>query len=669
MKTQLFQKLAKRTPYNVDKHTTMYYNTLMKPLNSQTGFILPLTLLVVVLITLFAGMSVEYTMVQGRATQRAIANQQAIAIANGILDSEFVQWRAKCMQNQNIPLNVFYFSTTPPSFPDITGTGNKDASFITSTSFSIRAIDGVDPLKTPLAGSAIPNPAQSQNNYMTTYNYLAEADVTYTTLLGTNTMKICKIFQKSLVSAWQYAIFYNDDMEIDPENQTVNSMNITGDVHTNGNFYSGGNSNGTNSLVINGRSSASGSWNPNGSWSPTDTLPYHTGTPHPPTFAKYPIVFGGWKFPLDYNTLSSNMNATFSTNPNTSHGYHEIIERPRSGYTDTMIPTNYGNFTCPSQRMYNQAGVKIFITTGATSATTTINIYNQSGTLVTGSSVGTTDKTIYNTFKAALTTNISVYDAREGSNMQISELDISKIVAALDTGGALNNIGCNIVYITDTTANNGISASGAQNSSGLANRGIRLVNGYKMPAGGLTIVSDNPVYIKGDYNTSNTSALRPPSSAVGNLYSGSTPLPYASGYTVQPCAIMADAVTILSSSWNDANSALTVSSRVAANTTVNTAVMAGTVMSGPGYSYSGGANNLIRYLENWQGKYFTFYGSLVELYQSSQATAIWRVGGLSSPAYYYPPTREYFLDNRFLQTAPPAPFALVNYVKSQWFKK
>ena len=59
-------------------------------------------------------------------------------------------------------------------------------------------------------------------------------------------------------------------------------------------------------------------------------------------------------------------------------------------------------------------------------------------------------------------------------------------------------------------------------------------------------------------------------------------------------AIMTDAYTVLSTSWNDANSTLAKSSRVATATTVNVAYMTGNKVSGAGggTSYSGGYENL-----------------------------------------------------------------------------
>ena len=94
------------------------------------------------------------------------------------------------------------------------------------------------------------------------------------------------------------------------------------------------------------------------------------------------------------------------------------------------------------------------------------------------------------------------------------------------------------------------------------------------------------------------------------------------GYIRQPCAVIADAVNILSNAWQDSHSSWDVSSRDAANTTVNTAILAGIVPSANNI-YSGGAENFPRFLEDWGGKTLTYYGSMVELYKSRQSIGTW----------------------------------------------
>jgi hypothetical protein len=295
------------------------------------------------------------------------------------------------------------------------------------------------------------------------------------------------------------------------------------------------------------------------------------------------------------------------------------------------------------------------INTAATKANTTYQIFNASGNAVTASSTNATDLAIWNTFSKAITTNGSLTDNREGQTVTVTTLDISKIQSALTTGGALSDINYHIVYLDDVTAN----------QNGPANRGIELVNGYNMPADGLTVVSPNPVYIQGDYNTAGTSAQI---SSVPSNESPSNPLqPQASGYARQPCAVMADSVTILSNNWDNADSEAGHIT-TASSTTINTAILSGIVTSarsgsGQTFIYSGGAENFLRLLENWGGCTLTYYGSLVKLFKSKQATGVWQPTG----NYYQAPSRQWYFDVNFYNTPPPGTFKTISYMKSRWF--
>jgi type II secretory pathway pseudopilin PulG len=646
----------------------------------QSGFALPVVVIILAVITVAVSMMIEYSVTTAANAQRENGREQAIAAANGALENLYIQWRAACIANQNVPISTSQVTQTAPTMPALWGAGAQLDSFLVLpggtnplVTYSLSAISATDPTLTPLASTTTPPPSASQNNYMTTFNYLAEADVSYQTVTGgTSTVKVCRIFQKTITSPWQYACFYNDYLEINP--RSPDNLQITGQVQTNGNLYTGGGGNGhPNALNFGGQVNFSGTWTPGGAWSPSDT--FHLNPVTACTWSNMEPSFGPWVFPVDYNSLNSVENPAMMSNPNTWDGYREIIERPRSGHADPMVPTNYGNYTIPSQRMYNQAGVRILITTNPlVPASTVVQILDNAGNVCTSSSTGT-DLIIYNTFHPAIATNVSMYDSREGQTVLLTTLNINQLLTNLN--GTLANTGCNVVYISDFTANNGTNASGTPNPTGACNRGIQLINGYAMPTGGLTIVSDNPVYILGDYNTSAV-----PYSAANHPPSDSTPsIPTMNSlgtYVVQPCAIMADAVTALSNGWTNANSVFPLSSRNAISTTYNTALLAGIVPTGTNTyplngagtitlfsGYSGGAENYLRMLENWSGQCLTYYGSMVELFPSIEATSQWRDQGV----YYTAPTRQFYLNNQFLQTSPPGIFAFVKYSKARWFLK
>jgi hypothetical protein len=133
---------------------------------------------------------------------------------------------------------------------------------------------------------------------------------------------------------------------------------------------------------------------------------------------------------------------------------------------------------------------------------------------------------------------------------------------------------------------------------------------------------------------------------------------------------MGDAVTILSSSWNDANNASTLeSSRSTVDTTVNAACLEGIVQSS-GANYSGGVENFLRLLEKWSGSTLTYNGSIVVMFPSIYATNAWQNTASSGNAngYYDVPNRQWGFDANFLQQSglPPLTPQLKKTIRVSW---
>ena len=85
---------------------------------------------------------------------------------------------------------------------------------------------------------------------------------------------------------------------------------------------------------------------------------------------------------------------------------------------------------------------------------------------------------------------------------------------------------------------------------------MRLKNGAIMPSGGITVASENPVYIQGDYNTgrvTNGSGVVTTETPANTANNG-TGNNIVAGYTEQPCAVLGDAINILSNNWSDSKS-------------------------------------------------------------------------------------------------------------------
>ncbi len=189
---------------------------------------------------------------------------------------------------------------------------------------------------------------------------------------------------------------------------------------------------------------------------------------------------------------------------------------------------------------------------------------------------------------------------------------------------------------------------GRENTNALFRRTVKLVNGslITLPvcpgavSCGLTITTENPMYIQGDYNAN---------SAGGGFTNPSV-----------ATSVAADAVTILSVNWNDVNSFASpfnnLFNRTGATTYVRTAVVAGKQVSfqippwdsavidgSQDFGTDGGVHNFLRFLERWNGT-LNYEGSIVSLFYSRQATGLFNSGGNN----YSPPTRGYKFDVNFL---------------------
>ena len=173
-------------------------------------------------------------------------------------------------------------------------------------------------------------------------------------------------------------------------------------------------------------------------------------------------------------------------------------------------------------------------------------------------------------------------------------------------------------------------------------RALKVLNGGTITLGvcdgvacGLSIVSENPVYVQGDYNAG----------ANGN---------FATAFVA--AAVLGDAVTLLSNNWNDVNSfafPYALGSRTATTTTYRTAIVGGKTIPfkqpgggtiGQDFGTDGGVHNFLRYLENWGGQTLFYKGSIVALFYSHQGAGTFKCCN----TVYSPPTRGYSFQTEFL---------------------
>jgi hypothetical protein len=588
--------------------------------------------------------SLAYTSAVSRATLRSHTMRKATGVGDGVLELAFAHWREICRQQTNTQRSTADFAAMPlptqalfPAVANFTAsTGENSASATPFTVANFR-IEAVDPQLNELAtNETTPIPAYGMTLGTASFYYLATADVTLPNLSGKPVaVKLRRVFEKQIESPWNYALFFADRLEIQPGAL----FTITGAVHTNSSLYTA-----HDSLTFGGKVTYTDDWSIG--FAPGDKS--HTGTtpeaPHQP--ANLPPARDQAKQPFGLD--ATRIFDTADSNPN-NDSYRELVERPVAGKTDPIAAARY----------YNQASVRVLV-----DSSNNITIKNGSDATVTSASTGE-DLALHNVFMAALKTNDRIQDNRENAEMRLVTVDMSAIQKALTipaqggTGELINTSFNGVIYVSDTSG------------SATVKRGVRLKNGAKMPAGGLTLASDNAIYIQGDYNTGRTinSSGTVTHETPTNTNNDGTGSNTAFNYTRQPCAVVADAVTILSNAWIDADSDKDVASRDASPTTVNTAIVAGIVPSGlassGANSYSGGAENFPRLMEDWgSNKTFTYYGSMVQLFQSRQ-----NIGKWGNSNVYGAPRRVWFFDTLFYTTPPPGTLTLVSYNKQRWFQQ
>ncbi len=304
---------------------------------------------------------------------------------------------------------------------------------------------------------------------------------------------------------------------------------------------------------------------------------------------------------------------------NTPTAIREIIEPPPAGESSGSA--------LGQLRYFNQCDMIVFASN--TGIVVSNGIHNRFSVIVPTNEVQT-----------FISTANSFFDAREGKTVAPIDINIGQMTVWSRTNSnlRLSLLGSNLtsVYVVD---NRTLPAAklGA----------VRVYNGKQLPASGLTVATGRPLYVWGDYNQMNNANL------------GTT-----NTLTTLPASLVADAISILSDNWTDANSTSPVASRIAASTTVNAAFLTGVVETTHG-SYSGGMENFPRFLETWGlAHVFTYNGSMVKMFPSLYATNSWN----NNNNIYDPPARNWTFDANFNDPTklPPKTPSLLKVIRSQW---
>jgi type II secretory pathway pseudopilin PulG len=291
-----------------------------------------------------------------------------------------------------------------------------------------------------------------------------------------------------------------------------------------------------------------------------------------------------------------------------------FLELPPASVTDPYSPDGQLYF-------YNEADI---IISNAPSGTNNISAYFQDGGLTPiPCDVITTNSTNY-----SFVTNVTFYDYREGKTVKAVQLNVGALKTWLTNNA--NAISWNYQnntdkghYINSVYVYNNATASSASLPA------VRVANGAVLPSAGLTVMTPDPLYVLGHYNLNN-----------GDASPGQT-----NTANIVPAGFIGDSITILSPKWKDTyNTSTNLTSRTPTNTTVNAATFQGIVES-TGTTYSGGFENFLRLLENWNNSAtntLTYNGSVAVMFPSHYATNSW-----SNGVYYNAPKRAWAFDLNF----------------------
>ena len=344
------------------------------------------------------------------------------------------------------------------------------------------------------------------------------------------------------IPLFQFAIFYQNDMEIAPGAP----MTISGLVHGNAHIYLEGQA----GMTIAGTVSA------------VDQVIIGEDPLDPSARTLGPISFNG--FPPEQNNVNP-LNLPVGTNTtgtvsNTSQNVYAILQPPMPGQSPTS--------STGTNLLYNQADLIVVISNNNTISVTSGAKVNNQATVI--------PQAQWQTF---LSTNGGFYDQRDALSVQPITIDVSNLMtwSAANTnlrpvlsslrGGQAADV--ESIYVDDqrNTSSNSVNPIYATtttlphtyfppvttnkylgyttgytyvtgyttNPVTIAQPGVVLTNGAVLPPNGLSIATPDPAYIAGNWNVQNSTSAGAPSDA--GLADTSHTL---------PSAIFADAITILS---------------------------------------------------------------------------------------------------------------------------
>ncbi len=483
------------------------------------------------------------------------------------------------------------------------------------------------------------------------------------------TKTVSRLLSVARTPIFQFVAFFNDDMEI----TAGKDMNLTGRVHTNGDLYlapDGSTLSFASTYVravgdiirrrkddpdrqygtVRVMDPATSTWNAStGEYDVSDWIDWggEQDSVRDENWTTSALAsFGGtvksgvhdtavWE-----NPAIENKNAFVPANDSPSPGDGDWVLEADGSYT-----YDPANGTHEKGYYHEQAGLQI-VTHGSTHQV-----------LWKNPSTGTLEDVTSDFVAEGALVNKQTYDSREGAEITVTEIDMG-VLSGTSTGSSGTTMleqywpSNGLIYTTRTDA--------VGEDTGHAPNGVRLANGGLLKQGGvgMTLVSEVPVYVKGDFNT----GLQPADSSEYGDEDVAKKI---------PCSIMTDALNLLSNNWDDATDQSKIDNHGtepgAAPTTYNMAYITGNQVTDPSQGrqgYNGGLENLPRFHENWgSSNPCRIRGSFVNLWESEYGTGRWY------DAVYSPPTRDWNFDSDFFdfnKLPPFTPFVVGTAQSVQW---
>ena len=270
-------------------------------------------------------------------------------------------------------------------------------------------------------------------------------------MLGTlNTLDagVRQDIQLASIPVFQFAIFYNMDLEINPGPD----MKVTGRVHGNGNI----NVQPQNSLEFVSDVTAAG----------TIIHDKHTNDPTSRNLTNSKIVYDA-----EHDSGADSLTLPIGTN-NTPDAVHAITEIPP---VDELPNSAMGR-----QRYFNKSDMIIIVSNNA--------VVVQSGQVD-----GFATPIPFAEWNTFLNTNVTFFNKREGKTIQTTQLNVRKLKSWSETNTTLRPVlgsrDVRSVYVADMRTQTAATESG-----------VRVVEGGLLPSLGLTVATPNPLYVQGNFN-------------------------------------------------------------------------------------------------------------------------------------------------------------------------